>query len=282
MPDLDAYLNRVTHLPPAPQVLPQLLKLLGEPDVEIGQIVRLIMLDPSRTAGTLKLCNSAALGAASPVADLEEAVLRLGFAHVHQLVAALCGARLLSAPQPGYGIDAGELWKHSVTSATAARLIARKLGDNESLAFTATMLHDIGKIVLAQALEGRYRHVMDETEKNQSPLLDVETRLLGLQHAEIGGRLLARWNFPEELVAAVTCHHDPDAAGSHQRLAALAYLGNMIAYFMSRGYGHQAFALRGRAEAFRILGLGPDELPLFMIQTFEHLESIDALFAVKS
>jgi putative nucleotidyltransferase with HDIG domain len=282
MQDLDAYISRISHLPPAPQVLPKLLALLAKPNVETGRIVSLIALDPSLTANTLKLCNSAAFGTTTPVADLEEAIFRLGFTQVNQLVAAVSSAQLLAGPQKGYGIDVGELWNHSVTSATAARIMAKDLDDNDSLVFTAALLHDVGKIVLAQALEGLYTNLIDETERNQSSLLETEARLLGVDHAAIGGRLLTRWNFPEPLVAAVTFHHQPDAAGAHQRLAAFIYLGNMIAYFMSRGYGHQAFALRGRKESFEILDLSPDHLPLYMIQTCEQMESIEALVAAAS
>ena len=111
-------------------------------------------------------------------------------------------------------------------------------------------------------------------------MIETEKRLLGVNHAEIGGRLLTRWKFPENLVAAVTHHHQPAAAGSHSKLAAYVYLGNMVAYFMGHGYGHQAFAMRGRSEALDILGLKDGAMAGFMIQTFEQLQLVDTLFNV--
>jgi len=277
MQELDDYINKVKTLPPAPRILPELLALLNKDDVDSDRIVKLISLDPAITASVLRLCNSAFFAGAMPADDLQEAVTRLGFKQVYQLVAAVSGARMLGPAQKGYGIDSGELWQHSVTAAVAAEAIARNAGDDESLAFTSTLLHDIGKIVLAEALDQIYAKLVEDSQSQQAALIETEKRLLGVQHAEIGGRLLARWKFPASIVSSVWFHHNPAAAPSDKKLAAYVYLGNMIAYFMGYGYGHQAFALRGRTEALEIAGIKPEALPDFMIQTFEKLQTIEAL-----
>jgi putative nucleotidyltransferase with HDIG domain len=162
----------------------------------------------------------------------------------------------------------------------AAQLIAQANEEDESLAFTAALLHDVGKIVLAGALEHIYGELVENSQNQQAALIEAEKRLLGVQHAELGGRLLARWKFPENIVSAVSFHHQPAAADPHQRLAAYVYLGNLIAYFMGHGYGHQVPAMRGRAEAIRILNFKSETLPRFMAQTFEKLQVVDALVKV--
>jgi putative nucleotidyltransferase with HDIG domain len=280
MQELDDYINKCKQLPPAPKVLPLLLKRLSQPNLDSDGIVQLVALDPALTASALLVCNSAYFGSATSVGDLREAVTRLGFQNLYRIVAAVSGARALGPAQKGYGIEEGELWRHSVTTAVAAQLVAKDLGADENLAFTAGLLHDIGKIVLAQTLEHIYTDLVAETERNQSALLESEKKLLGVQHAEVGGRLLARWNFPADLVAAVWFHHHPGAASPHQRLASLVYLGNMIAYFIGAGYGHMAFAFRGRAEALQVLDLSPDEIPKYMIRVVESLEAVEALLSI--
>jgi len=282
MQELDIYIDKVKSLPPAPRILPELLSLLRKEDVDADRVVNLIAFDPAITAAVLRLCNSAVFAGAEPASGLQEAVTRLGFRQVYQLVAAVSGSRMLGAAQKGYGINGGELWQHSVTAAVAAQIIAQSNSEDESLAFTAALLHDLGKIVLAGALEHIYEELVQNSQSQQSALIETEKRLLGVQHAEIGGRLLARWKFPENIVSAVTFHHDPTGASSHQRLAAYVYLGNMIAYFMGHGYGHQAFALRGRAEALEILNLKPDALPNFMIQTFDKLQMVEMMVKVSA
>lgn len=280
MRHLDEYLDKLTNLPPAPRVLPELLDLLSQENVDSDRVVKVIAYDPGLTASVLQLCNSAYFGLATPAEDLSEAVTRLGFNQVYQLVAALVGSKAMGPPQPGYGIDKGELWKHSVASAVAAQCIAEAQGESPSVVYTAALLHDIGKIVLSDALVHSYAQLIEETERNQQALVDTEKKLLGVDHAEIGGRLLARWRFPAKLVDAVTHHHAPQGAGPHGQLAAYTYLGNMLAHFVGYGYGHLPFALRGRSEAMEMLGLSKDALPKFMIATFEKIDLIDALFGV--
>lgn len=282
MRELDEYIDKVKSLPPAPRVLPQLLKLLGQPDIDNSKVVELITYDPSLTAMVLQVCNSAYLGAATPAADLEEAVMRLGFDKVYQIVAAGSIGRTIAPAQKGYGIGEVELWKHSVTAAVAGELMAKDNGDDQSIVFTAALLHDIGKIILAQALGQVYSKLIEDAEANQYSLLETEKRLLGVHHAEIGGRLLDRWKFPPNMVAAVCFHHQPGAAVPYEKLASYVYLGNMIAHFLGHGYGHQAFALRGRAESLNILGLSPEVLPSYMIQTVQSFQSVQALLKIRS
>src|SRR4030095_4369881 len=176
------------------------------------------------------------------------------------MVAAVTSGPALKPAQAGYGIEDGELWKHSVTAPVAAPLIAKDQDEDESIVFTGGLLHDIGKIILSRRMEGKYAKLIVETENNGCSLLEAEKKLLGVHHAEIGGRLLARWNFPENLVTAVWFHHEPAAATAHNRLAAYLYVANMVAYSLGHGYGHQAFALRDDAACLELLNLTPEDV----------------------
>jgi putative nucleotidyltransferase with HDIG domain len=282
MQQLDDYLDQVETLPPAPRILPELMTLLQQEDVDNGRVIELISFDPGVTAGVLRVSNSACFAGATPVDSLAEAVGRLGFSQIYKLVLAATGARLLGTGQKGYGLNRGELWQHSVTAAVAAQMVARGGNADENLVFTAALLHDLGKIVLTEAIEERYSALVSESQNRQAALIELEKQLLGVQHAEIGGRLLERWNFPTTIVNAVWHHHEPEEAGADQQLASYVYLGNMIAYFMGFGYGHQPFALRGREFALHSLGLKADCLPEFMIRTFEKLREVETMVSLKS
>lgn len=276
---LDEFIDQVSDLPPAPKILGQLLVELRDPNTNAERIVELVSFDAALTARSLQVCNSAAMGSARKVADIHEAVLRLGFHRVLEMVAVATGTRTLGRSQKAYGIDQGDLWRHSVAAAIAAQVISDDRGDSKSpLVFTGALLHDVGKTILSQVLEDRYSTVTQVLERSEQSWLNAEKELLGVEHAEIGGRLLERWEFPEGIVAAVWHHHDPAAAGEHQETAAYVYLGNMVAYFMGHGYGHHPFALRARSEALDILELRGDCLPRFMIETEERLGRLSALF----
>jgi putative nucleotidyltransferase with HDIG domain len=280
MQAIDDFINSVRYLPPAPRIVPELMRLLKQADVDSSKVVKLISFDPSLTANVLRICNSAYFGASTPTSDLQEAVTRLGFQQVYQLVAAAMGARMLGSAQTGYGLDEGELWKHSVAVAVTAQVMARKLSDDDNVVFTAALLHDIGKIVLARALESVYPKLVRETEINQQSLLESERKLLGVQHAEVGARLLERWKFPPNIVSAVWFHHAPKGAGRHQRLAAYIYVADMVAHFMGFGYGYLAFALRGRADALTILGLTSESIPQIQMEAFDEMHRVEALFTI--
>jgi len=276
---LDQFIDQVSDLPPAPKVLAQLLVELRDPNTNADRIVELIGFDAALTARTLQICNSAEMGSARKVADIHEAVVRLGFRRMLELVAVATGARTLGRPQRAYGIDQGELWRHSVAAAIAAQVIAEDCCDPEApQVFTGALLHDLGKTVLSQVLEDRYDAVARVLERSEQSWLNAEMEMLGVHHAEIGGRLLQRWEFPENIVAAVWHHHDPAAAGKYRGIASYACLGNMLAHLMGEGFGHHALALRGRREAMEILELRGDCLPRYMIATEERLGHLSRLF----
>ena len=280
MQTIDEFIDQIENLPATPQLLPELMKLVKDPDVDSERIVKLISLDPSLIANVLRICNSAFYRGAESISSLDEAVMRLGFKQIYNIVIAAAGATALTPAQEGYGIDAGELWKHSVTSAVASQLIATDLRLDSVDAFTAGIMHDIGKIILGSALESRYSEILEQTRDDQSSLVEAEIRVLGVDHAQVGARLLERWKFPAHLVAAIEHHHDPSKAGDHARLASVVYLGNLVAYFMGNGFGGHAFAFRGREEALTLLGVSQESLPQYMLQTFDNLQMIESMLAV--
>lgn len=272
MQALDHFINGIKTLPPAPKVLSQLLILLNKDDTQAHQIVELISLDPALTAKVLQSCNNAASGIDHLVADLDEAIAQLGFNSIYRLVAMVISEGILGSPQEGYGMITGDLWKHSVSAGVAARVIAAKQGSDENLAFTAALLHDIGKLVLSSFLKGSEQAVLSKTGPSGLSFLEAEKVILGVEHAEIGGRVLARWNFPDNLVSAVWHHHDPIQARPHEQLAAYVHLGDIIAHCLGQAQGYESFAVTTQAVAFEILELNPAEMDLLILETDEALK----------
>jgi putative nucleotidyltransferase with HDIG domain len=267
MQTVDDYIKSVTTLPPAPRVLTKLLELLAEPDAEPSQVVELVTYDPALTGKVLQRCNSAAGGLAEPVCNLDEAVMRVGFNEIYRFVAEVVGKGALGEAQPGYGISAGELWEHSVVSAMGARAIAAKLQEDQNVAFTAALLHDIGKLVLSSYLNQTGSVAIEENVNSGHAFLEAEKTLLGVDHAEVGGRLLEHWSFPAGFSNAIRFHHDPLKARPDERLASLVYLGDLIAHFLGYSYGFQTHAVRGRTDALDILGLNAQDVEGFILQT---------------
>ena len=280
MEQIDDYINRAGRLVPAPHILPELMPLLRQPDVDNRKIVDLISYDTSLTASVLRVCNGAIYTRGTPIDNLLSAVTRLGSREIYQIVV-LTVATTLAADQPSYGVEASDLWQHSVATAVAAQLIAREVREDENVVFTAGILHDVGKIILSVAMQNRRNEFAQAIERGAS-LIDAEEELLGCNHAGVGGRLLERWNLPACLIVAVANHHQPCSATEHQRLTACVHLGNSIAYLMGCGYGDPTLPMAMLGGTLKMLHISNDRLPVYLKECFERLEQIKGLYNLKN
>ncbi len=191
--ELDAYLDRVRHLPPAPTLMIELIKLFCRSDADLGQIVDLLRQDPALTIEVLR--RGGYSGMESPIMDMSEAVFRLGFNEVYQVdCSSAWGAMNVRRKCPISRSEALRI--HSGISAVAAGTLALDVGESEGIAFTAGLLHDVGKLVLALAERDKYMAVMEECRIKGIPLSAGEKSQFGFSHIEVGARLLNRWGVP--------------------------------------------------------------------------------------
>lgn len=271
------YLADLESLPPAPQILPQILRLLSDSDTDTDKVVELISLDPALTARVMQSCNSAFLAAASPAQDVSEAVGRVGFQAIYRMVAIASASRTLK-PVKGAGVDAAALWKHSVTTALAAQLLAKELGAEEGLIFTAALLHDLGKVLLANRWKGDYASLASPLGTVPWEQAARERGAWATDHAELGGHLLASWKFAPAITAAVWHHHAPAGSGPFARPTACVCLADAIAHTIDRAQeNQQAILTPGSDDAMQILNLNPERVGQLLAQTRENFEFVNAL-----
>ena len=220
-------LDKVEVLPLSPSLLPKLLPALSDVDTNFDEVVRVISMDQSLTAKLLQICNSAFFGQTEPVATVAEAVSRVGYQSVYLLVATINGSNCFPCPSPK-GIDTGKLWRHSITTAFTAKFVAESAGLDGNLLFTAGLLHDIGKMVLAQAQPLALGNAL--YQPTIAAGIEREVMMFGCTHAEVGAALLEKWKLPEQLALAVRHHHEPEAARDFAPIAACVNLGNYVTH----------------------------------------------------
>jgi putative nucleotidyltransferase with HDIG domain len=277
MPTVQDYFTDIDNLPPAPQILPQLLRLLTDVDTDMGRIVELISLDAGLTAKVMQACNSAFLGAATPARDVAEAVNRLGFQSIYRMVAVVTGMRTLRPPT-GLNLDPAALWRHSVTTALAAQLIAKEQNADEGVAFTAGLLHDLGKILLANYWKKAYATLAAEVAATPWEQAARERAAWSIDHAELGGHLLAKWQFSPNITAAVWHHHHPAQAAPHERITACVCLANAIAHTTEQpGDLAEVIVIPGHEDVLHILDLDTERLANYLAQTRENFDFINAM-----
>ena len=279
---LDRYIDAVPTLPPAPLIATQLLGLFSEEDRDVDRIVELIGLDPSLTAEVLKRCNSAYMGLAQPVRDMFEAVFQLGFYEVYCIVVALVGARSISMLENDEVLKTDILWEHSVTTAVAAAQLAKSIQIPEAIAFTAGLLHDIGKLVFASAEGVAYANVLRTAAESGTFAATAEAAQFGFNHAALGARLLERWNLPENVCLAIRQHHSlSNEHGAPDPFSALVCLANDLAHRVLERIGDDTPIAPTTAVALERLGLKIADISNLMKETRKALQQVEALLNMR-
>lgn len=228
-----ALVQKVKDLPPASHAALRLISLLDKPGVDNDEIVQVLTYDNVLTAKLLRACNSSAYGLEESVSSVEQAVFLLGHKQILHIAVTLAFGSVMTASSVSYMMEMNELWEHSLVSAVAAEIVrdqVPELGVRANVAFTASLLHDIGKLVMALTLpKDQISEIRDCIERKQISGTQAEKEVLGLDHGDVGAALLQSWRLPENIVEAVANHHRP-VLEPVPRLSALVHLANSIAH----------------------------------------------------
>jgi putative nucleotidyltransferase with HDIG domain len=233
---LDKILAKVTDVPTLPASVLQVMQMIEDPLCSAADLSRVIVLDPSMAAKVLKLANSPFYGFRQKIGNIPQAVTLLGFATLKN---ALLSAAVFDMFRiSGTGLDMQGLWKHSVGTATAAKLVSKRVRfPNSEKAFTAGLLHDIGKVIIARYLPSSLHSVMQMVRDEHLAMFDAEQKTIGLAHPSFGGWVMAKWGLPTALVEAVEFHHHPTRSKFAFDLAGIVYLANIMAHRCNLGSG---------------------------------------------
>ncbi len=275
----EAVLSGLKSLPAAPAVLARVLMIMDDPNSGSSDLVEAIELDPGVTANLLRMVNSPVYGGSRSLSTLEEAVHRVGMRTIIQLVTMRASEPLLGGAHEGYGLAPGDLWRHSVSSALGARLLAQRVRHSRvALAFTGGLLHDIGKIALDVFLKHRYQSVRQKVEAGDT-FQEAERQVLGIEHAELGARIADSWEFPESLVQMIRHHHNPEEATEYEDLVSIVHLADALSHWLGVGLGRPGLAFRFDSAAVRRFDLKPEDLDRILIELVENLDSTERSLA---
>ena len=225
---VDDVVGRLQDLPSLPAVVMELLTSIDQEDVDISVLARKVSHDQALTAKTLRLANSSTYGLQVKVTTIQQAIAFLGFQTTRKLITAAAVTGCFSAGQCA-GFDDKAFWRHSIATAACARVLARHLRFNQDYAFTAGLLHDIGRLVLVSTYPQRYADVIAWRRARDCELIEAERAVLGLDHVMAGIALAERWNFSETLRLGIAWHHEPERAGA-DFLATIAHVANAIVH----------------------------------------------------
>ncbi len=195
------------RVPPFPPVAAKLLNLLAKPEVETNDVAELISGDATFTARILQRINSLEFGLVTPVTNVGQAVALLGIDLTRKLV--LTQATAAYAQGALKTEELRRCWQHTVATAVLADLLAKACGEYTDVAFTAGIMHDIGRLGLLVAYPAEYEQIIRDAAARCLDLLDFERDEFGMDHAEAGRILAERWGLPAGLAQIAGRHHDP-------------------------------------------------------------------------
>ncbi|MDK2897566.1 MAG: hypothetical protein PWP04_1686 [Candidatus Atribacteria bacterium] len=274
---LQSLVKKVEDLPALPAVVRQVMELTEDPNSTARDINEVLNKDQSMTAKVLRLANSAFYGFPRRIPTVTDATIMLGFQTIRSIVMAASVSNLLSQEVEGYALLPGELWKHSQSAAISARLISREVKFPKlELAYTAALLHDIGKVILNSYLQEVYQEVMEKVEEENLSFLQAEEEILGFNHALVGSKVAEKWNLPHELVEAIAFHHSPELAKDNPKLTAIVHVSDFVCVTMGVGVGTDGFLYPISPQAMGLLGLEEGDIHRIIAQLSDLLVDQDS------
>ena len=245
---------------PIPQVALKILRLIDSEEYEIKALAEEIRKDQVISARTLKLCNSVAFAGNNRVESLDQALVFLGLRLFAKLVISVSVNEFFSHSGLGYSLCKGGLYHHAVGTAIIAEKLADYTGSVEpGLAYTAGLLHDIGKVVLDQSIASAYPLFYRKLFEEEINFPEVEKEILGIDHTQVGSKLARKWSFPESLIDIIRNHHEPEKAARHLELAHVVYLADLLMCRFHSGLELERLNTAALASRMEAIGLSIDK-----------------------
>ena len=262
--------NAMESVIPIPQTALKIIRMIRDDTQGMKDMAREIRRDQVISAKVIRLCNSAFFGVKVPIDSIDRALVILGEKRLLQLVVSASMEDFFPDTEQGYSLCKGGLYNHALGTAMICEKLAGLTGKvSPDIAYTAGLLHDIGKVVLDQYMAPAYPLFYRRTQLNGENLISVENEVFGITHPEAGYRLAERWSLPESLIDTILFHHRPEKATANPELTHLVYLADLV---MSRFIVGQELE-RVNTDDLKLrlgkLGLGPEQFPM-VIDSIPH------------
>lgn len=273
----DELLASAEKLPATPQILPQLVRVLRDPDASSDDVVNVIKLDAGVSAQVIRLSNSSFFGFAEPTRDLDESVGRIGMQETYRLVASILSEQLLGGAVPAYEIETDALWENSVSAALAMEELAHATDSDALECYLIGLFHNVGKILLGKAQAEKYGEVFDYLEQNECNLTEAEDKILEMNHVSAAGILLRHWGFPESTIIPIESQYRPLDVDEHQKAACLMHLTHFIIGGLGLNPGRDSWAFELNPKALQPAGLTESDLERVMLDVREKFTKVKEL-----
>lgn len=276
---LDEILRKTQDLPSLPKAALLVIQETDRAEASASSVAALIGQDQAITARVLRLANSAYFGLSRQVKDLQEAVVILGMRNVRNLAIVASTFPWLMRPLKGYKLGPKQMWTHSFCVAVAAKDLAQKtkLVDPD-VAFTAGLLHNIGKVVLSVWIENKIETMMNFAARENITFDQMERRVLGFSHADVGAHLAEQWNLPQVFVETIAYHHEPNSCPNVNPVVDYVHLGDYLTMSVGLGLGGDGMRYEFQPEAMERVGIGEHDIDTVLDSFLDAHDAYQKLF----
>jgi len=273
---IDQVAKAIQQVPSLSAVVMEILASFDKLNMEIADLAKKLNQDQGLTARFLRVANSPFYGMSSKVGSVQEAVVVLGFHNVRSLVAA--AGIIGQFPETEHqSFDRTGFWQHGIGAAACAQVLAKSLGQNQALAFTAGLLHDIGKLALDTYFQEDFQLALAHRAAEDTTLLDAERITLGVDHAQVGHELARRWKFPAAIQQAIRDHHQPEREPG--TLTDLVHVANVLCHALDIGNAGYEMVPPLSSSAWSRLGLDWDTMPALWAETEQQYAGLSLLIS---
>ena len=262
----------MVDLPALPGVVLQVVQATENENVSTAEIEKHLSLDTAITTKLLKVVNSAYFGLPRQIVNVNQTIAILGLHQVRNLVLSIGVLNILTSSSPRVIETQKAYWQNSFAAAAAAESIARKRNmerKDVETAFVSGLLRDVGRLFLFTLFTLPYQEVLTASLKNEEPISETETRILGFTHAELGATLAEKWNFPTVLVEAIR-DHDVLPEGNVGLATACVHIADNLACELSDP-SFVGIKAEINSRALKALNLTPEDLVALREQTVEQV-----------
>ena len=229
---INTILDKIQGLPALPSTVKEVMDVISDPESTVNEIVKAI--DPSLATKILQVVNSPYYRRYTNVKSLEHAVSLLGFKTVKELVTGISLLKIFPHQQKT-DFDYEGFWRHSLLIAGIAKILAKiiKYYETDRL-YTAALIHNIGKVLIGLYMSEYLGEIKRLTREEGLRSREAEKKVLGLDHAEIGGMAGEKWELPEDFVKIIRYHNKPHKLHEELDLLKLCLLINYAANIVNK------------------------------------------------
>lgn len=222
-------LNSIHELPTLPSVVMQVSSMLQDIETSAQALAKVIECDQAIVPKLLKLVNSAFFGFSSKVSNVAHALMLLGFNTVQNAIISIAIIKTLDLKKKIPGFDMADFWRHTIAVAVTARYLDKTLGGHfKEDAFTAGLIHDIGKIIMAQYFQERFISTYQAMQSQNTTFSNAEQSYFPVSHAAIGARIAKKWGLPPTLCDVIKRHHQPKTSGEKENLVLIVHTADAL------------------------------------------------------